>query len=130
MILGRPWLTKSHAKNYWGEGCMTIEVHPNRHKVPFASFVKSFGGTNEYEDESKIDESSSSEGIYTDDYSEKEIGLYALETISKVGALSDQRVLGDDNQSIPCVLIEGEVEEQLNKIQLGPNLQPEERKQY
>jgi hypothetical protein len=51
MILDRPWLTKSHARNYWGEGCMTIEVHPNRHKVPFTSFVKSFGGTNEYEDE-------------------------------------------------------------------------------
>jgi hypothetical protein len=32
MILTRPWLTKSHARNYWGEGCMTIEVHPNRQK--------------------------------------------------------------------------------------------------
>ncbi len=51
MILGRPWLTKSHAKNYWGEGYMTIGVHPNRRKVPFASFVKSSGGTSEYEDE-------------------------------------------------------------------------------
>ncbi len=30
MILGWPWLTKSHAKNYWGEGYMTIGVHPNR----------------------------------------------------------------------------------------------------
>ncbi len=29
MILGRPWLTKSHAKNYWGEGYMTIGIHPN-----------------------------------------------------------------------------------------------------
>jgi hypothetical protein len=52
MILGRPWLTKSHARNYWGEGYMTIGVHPNRQKVPFASFVKGFGGTSEYEDES------------------------------------------------------------------------------
>jgi len=51
MILGRPWLTKSHARNYWGEGYMTIGVHPNRQKVPFASFVKNSGGTNEYEDE-------------------------------------------------------------------------------
>jgi len=50
MILGRPWLTKLHARNYWGEGYMT--VHPNRQKVPFASFVKSSRGTNEYEDES------------------------------------------------------------------------------
>jgi hypothetical protein len=56
---------------------MTIGVHPNRQKVPFASFVKSF------------------EGIYTDDSSEKEVGLYALETIPKVGASSDQR--RDDN---------------------------------
>ncbi len=51
MILGRPWLTKSHARNYWGEGYMTIGIHPNRQKVPFASFVKSSRGTNEYEDE-------------------------------------------------------------------------------
>jgi hypothetical protein len=29
MILGRPWLSKSHAKNYWGERYMTIGVHPN-----------------------------------------------------------------------------------------------------
>jgi hypothetical protein len=29
MILGKPWLTKSHARNYWGEGYMTIRVHPN-----------------------------------------------------------------------------------------------------
>jgi hypothetical protein len=30
MILVRLWLTKSHARNYWGEGYMTIRVHPNR----------------------------------------------------------------------------------------------------
>jgi len=30
MILGRPWLTKLHARNYWGEGYMTIRVHPHR----------------------------------------------------------------------------------------------------
>ncbi len=72
MILDRPWLTKSHARNYWGEGYMAIGVHPNRQKVPFASFVKCFGGTSEYEDESETDQSSSSEGIYTDDSSEKE----------------------------------------------------------
>ncbi len=30
MILSRPWLTKSHARNYWGKGYMTIEVHPNQ----------------------------------------------------------------------------------------------------
>jgi hypothetical protein len=29
MILGRPWLTKSHARNYWGKGYMTVGVHPN-----------------------------------------------------------------------------------------------------
>jgi hypothetical protein len=51
MILGRPWLTKSHARNYGGEGYMTIGVHPNQQKIPFASFVKSYGGTSEYEDE-------------------------------------------------------------------------------
>jgi len=53
-----------------------------------------------------------------------------LETISKVGALLDQRVREDDNQSIPCVLIEGDFVERLNKIQLRPNLHPEERKQF
>jgi hypothetical protein len=40
MILSRPWLTKSHVKNYWGERYMTIGVHLNRQKVPFANFVK------------------------------------------------------------------------------------------
>jgi hypothetical protein len=73
--------------------------------------VKSSGGTSEYEDESEIDQNSSSEGIYTDDSNEKEVGLYALETIPKVGALLDQRVQGDDNQSPPCVFTKGEVEE-------------------
>jgi hypothetical protein len=29
MILGRPWLTKSHARNYWGKRYMTIGIHPN-----------------------------------------------------------------------------------------------------
>jgi len=28
--IGRPWLTKSHARNYWGKGYMTIGVHPNQ----------------------------------------------------------------------------------------------------
>jgi len=55
LILGRPWLTKSHARNYWGEGYMTIGVHLNRQKVPFASFVKSSRRTSEYEDELKTD---------------------------------------------------------------------------
>jgi hypothetical protein len=41
MILGRPWLTKSHARNYWGEGYMTIGIHFNRQKVPFTNFMKS-----------------------------------------------------------------------------------------
>jgi len=130
MILGGPWLTKSHARNYWGEGYMTIGVHLNWQKVPFATFVRSSRGTSEYEDELKTDQSSSFEGIYTDDSSEEEVGLYALETIPKVGALSDQKVRGDDNQSIPCVLTEGEVVERLSKIQLGPDLHHEERKQY
>jgi hypothetical protein len=116
MILGRPWLIKSHARNYWGEGYMTIRVHPNRQKVPFASFVKSSRGTSEYEDESEIDQSSNFEGIYTDDSSEEEIGLYASETIPKVGVLSDQRVRGDDNQLTPCMLTEEEVMERLSKI--------------
>jgi hypothetical protein len=107
---------------------MTIGVHPNRQKVPFASFLKSSRRTSVYDDESETNQNFSSEGIYTDDSSEEEVGLYALETIPKVGALSDQRVQGDDNQSPPCVFIEGEVEERLSKIQLGPNLQPEEKK--
>jgi len=91
--------------------------------------VKSSRETSEYEEESETDQSSSSEGIYTNDSSEEEVGLYALETIPKVGALWDQRVQGDDNQSPPGVFPEGEVKERLSKIQLGPDLQSEERKQ-
>jgi hypothetical protein len=87
MILGGHWLTKSHARNYRVEGYMTIGIHPNRHKVPFTNFVKRFGGTNEYDDESEIDQNSSSKVIYTYDSSEKEVGLYALKVIPKVGVL-------------------------------------------
>jgi hypothetical protein len=46
-----PWLTKSHARNYWGEGYMSIGIHPNQQKVPFANFVKSFKGMSEYDNE-------------------------------------------------------------------------------
>jgi hypothetical protein len=49
--------------------------------------VKRFGGTNEYDDESETDQNSSLKAIYTNDSSEKEVGLYALEVIPKVGAL-------------------------------------------
>jgi hypothetical protein len=55
-----------------------------------------------------------------------------LEIIPKVGALFkvDQKGRRDDDQSTPCVLIEGEVVEHVNQIQLRPDLYPEERKQY
>ncbi len=67
--------------------------------------MRSSRGTSEYQDKLETNQSSSSEWIYTDDSSEEEVGLYALETIPKVGALSDQRVQGGDNRSTPCVLI-------------------------
>jgi hypothetical protein len=94
--------------------------------------VKNSGGTSEYDDESKTNQSSSSEGIYTDDSSEEEVWLYALETIPKVGALSemDQRIRRDDEQSTPCVLTKGEVMEWVSKIQLGPDLRLQEKRQY
>jgi hypothetical protein len=55
-----------------------------------------------------------------------------LEITPKVGALSqvNQRVRGDNDQPTPCVLTKGEFMEWVNKIQLGPDLRPEERKQY
>jgi hypothetical protein len=28
MILNKPWLTKSHVKNYQGKGYMTVGVYP------------------------------------------------------------------------------------------------------
>jgi hypothetical protein len=97
---------------------MTIKIHPNRQKVPFANFVKSSRRTSEYEDESKIDQSSNSKEIYTDDSSEEEVGLYALKTIPKVGALfeEDQKDRTDDDYLTPCVLEEGEVVERVNMI--------------
>jgi len=73
---------------------MTIGIHPNRQKVPFVNFVKSSRAMNEYDDESKIEQSSSSEGIYMDYSREGEVGLYALKAIPKVETLSkvDQRI--------------------------------------
>jgi hypothetical protein len=88
MILSKPWLTKSQERNYWDERYMTIGIHLDQQKVPFLNFVQSFRRTNEYDNESKIDQSSSCEGIYTNDSSKEEVGLYALETIPKVGILS------------------------------------------
>jgi hypothetical protein len=75
---------------------MTIGIHHNRKKVPFINFVNSSRGMNEYDDKSKTDQSSSSERIYTNDSNEKEVKLYVLEVIPKVGALSqaDQKVRG------------------------------------
>lgn len=70
LIWGKLWLSKSHVRIYWGKGFMTIGIHHNWHKVPFANFVKSFGGTNEYNDESEIDQSFSSEGIYINESNE------------------------------------------------------------
>ncbi len=49
--------------------------------------MKSFKGTNEYDDELETYQSSSSERIYIDDSNEEEVGLYALETIPKVRIL-------------------------------------------
>ncbi len=84
---------------------------------------------NENDDELETDQSSSSETIYIDDYSKEEVGLYVLEVISKVRALSqaDQRVRGDEDQPPPCVLTKGKIVEQVNKIQLGPDLCPKEK---
>ncbi len=61
---------------------------------------------NEYDDELEIDQNFSSERIYTNDSNEKEVGLYALETIFKVGILfqANQKVRGDINKSTPHVL--------------------------
>jgi hypothetical protein len=80
--------------------------------------VTSSGGTSAYDNESETDQSSSSKWIYTDDFSEEEVGLYALETILKVIALSkaNQRVQKDDDQSTPCVLTTGEVVERASKF--------------
>jgi len=50
--------------------------------------VRSSRGTNEYNDELKTGQSCSYEGIYTNDFNEKEVKLYVLEVILKVGALS------------------------------------------
>jgi hypothetical protein len=84
----------------------------------------------EYDDESETNQSSNPERIYTNDSNEEEVGLYVLEAIPKVGVLSqaDQKVRGDDDQSIPCVLTEGKIVERVNKIQLGPNLRPNEKR--
>jgi len=94
--------------------------------------VKNFGGTGEYDEKLETNQSSSSEGIYTNDSNEREVGLYVLKVIPKVITLSqaNQIIQGDDNQPTPHVLIKGEIVERVSKIQLGPNLRHEERRQY
>ena len=34
MLLGRPWLRRMHARDYWNEGYMTLGKSPNRVTVP------------------------------------------------------------------------------------------------
>ncbi len=54
MILStKPQLTKSHARNYWGERYMTIKIHFNWEKIPFVNFVKNSKGMNEYDNNKK-----------------------------------------------------------------------------
>jgi len=55
-----------------------------------------------------------------------------LEAIPKVGIMFqiDQGVWGDNDQSIPHMLIEGEMVEWVNKIQLKQNFRLKERMEY
>jgi hypothetical protein len=86
-ILGRLWLIKLHVRNYWDIGYMTIGVHHNQQKILFINFVKSSERMTKYDDELETSQSSSFEGIFINDFSEKEMGLYALEAVPKIGTL-------------------------------------------
>ena len=82
MILGRSWLTKAHVRNYWGEGYMTIGKGPHRQQIPFVH-LEGASASNESDSDSREADDSESEGIYTDDSSDDEVGLYAIEAVPK-----------------------------------------------
>ncbi len=67
-------------------------------KSSICKLCESSKGTNEYDNESKIDRSFDFEGIYIDDSIEEEVGLHVLEAIPKVGVMFqiDQKIQGDD----------------------------------
>ena len=84
MILGHPWLTKAHVRNYWGEGYMTIGKGPHRQRIPFVS-LRGAPASDESDSDSLETDNSESEEIYTDDYSDDEVGLYTIEAVPKGG---------------------------------------------
>lgn len=61
------WASLAHANNYWGI--------PTNEKVQLENCVKRYKNVNEYNNESKINQSSSSKQIYTYDSSNEKIGL-------------------------------------------------------
>ena len=117
MILGRPWLTKTHVRNYWDEGYMTIGKGPYRQRI---SFVPLGGApaSDESDSNSKEADDSESEKIYTDDSSEDEVGLYAIEAVPKREAPPETQVPVKRLREKP-VLSDEEIAWRLNQIRLG-----------
>lgn len=91
MILGRQWLIKAYMRNYWHEEYITIENGLHRQRNPFVLQVGAPTSDESVSDSLEADDSES-EGIYTDDSSDDEVILYAIETYPK-REVSPQRQL-------------------------------------
>ena len=63
---------------------MTIEKGPNRQRIPFV-LLGGAPASDESDSDSLEADNSESKGIYTDDSSDNEVGLYAIETVPKGG---------------------------------------------
>ena len=120
MILGRPWLTKAHVRNYWGEGYMTIGKKPYRQRISFVPLggAPASDESDESDSDSREVDDSESKKIYTDDSSEDEVGLYAIEAVPKREALPETQVPVKRPREKP-VLSDEEIAWRLNQIRLG-----------
>ena len=128
MILRRPWLTKSHIRNYGGEGYMTIGKGPNRQRIAFVPL----GGaptSDESDSDSLETDNSESEGIYTDDSSDDEVGLYAIEAVPK-GEVPPQRQIPAKRPREKPILSDEDIAWRLNQIRLGAESFPQEREHF
>ena len=121
IILGRPWLRKVRAVDYWEKGNMKIGPHTNRVNVKvIPERVREINSSPEDSSDEEYDSSWTSEYTTSDSEGETELDLYALDRLP--GMMTDSMTHLEDDSITPC-----RREELLRLVQFGPTLLEEER---
>ncbi|KAH9288202.1 hypothetical protein KI387_032319 [Taxus chinensis] len=119
MLLGRPWLRRVHARNYWNEGFMTlgrgrervkINVIPRHHKV------EPVDSSDETDDWTSSDYSSTSEVDTEDEESEVDVSVMDILPVTPTHD--------------PIKLSEEEVDDRLQQIKIGDAVMESEKESY